>query len=404
MWSGVNNENMICQMSKLSLDNNNELKDQAILTPSSRKWSHEDSPKVNAIGHNSVYAPYMPTNDCHFITPSVGKWSTAQDSQIQYAPHVTNNSVKPHQQLYSHQSLPGRQIFAQLNPHLTQSRRKGPNMTCTEAEIQQLNQQIESQQRIYAQLYQKLMSGELKQSSNAQQNDFNSLSRPATFERQSSSSSTNQIIEEFETCLNQCDEQYRELEKARKKTEAELVKPNLGLGISSSNQLQIPRLPPTPTRIDRLIVDFFREHARVVTLLSRMEELRKVEFDENLRAVMIEWLDAIRLLQQRRLNERNAILNAVSNRINRVAVYYNEDKGRFYVLILLIFQLLELISQTEALMILTQATIRARNANWCALILTIKPDSPIQQEQLETIQLLDYRCEPPEIPCRSLKT
>lgn len=67
-------------------------------------------------------------------------------------------------------------------------------------------------------------------------------------------------------------------------------------------------------------------------------------------------------------------------------------------------QNLELNDQKEALVMLARAAIRARSANWCALIFTLGADSQMQQMQLERIQSLDYRCEPPEIQARPLKT
>lgn len=58
---------------------------------------------------------------------------------------------------------------------------------------------------------------------------------------------------------------------------------------------------------------------------------------------------------------------------------------------------------TEALIAVTQAVIRARAANWCALVQTLGPESHLQRMQLERIEALNYVCEPPEIKSRPLR-
>lgn len=68
-----------------------------------------------------------------------------------------------------------------------------------------------------------------------------------SIERQSNptnlpSSSSSPATADLMARLEQCTAQYRQLEKERKKTEAELAKHHLGKKISSSNNLQVSAL------------------------------------------------------------------------------------------------------------------------------------------------------------------
>lgn len=103
--------------------------------------------------------------------------------------------------------------------------------------------------------------------------------------------------------LEECYEQFRTLEKERKKTEASLARQNPGKKISSSNSLPIPRLPPNPTRVDKLIIDSLREHARVVTLLAKMEKLRGFPLSPGVHSTLTIWLDCVLMVQERRRKE-----------------------------------------------------------------------------------------------------
>uniref|UniRef100_A0A3Q4MY47 Uncharacterized protein n=1 Tax=Neolamprologus brichardi TaxID=32507 RepID=A0A3Q4MY47_NEOBR len=163
--------------------------------------------------------------------------------------------------------------------------------------------------------------------------------------------------------LDECYEQWRCLEKERKRTEVILTKTFLEKRSPAVTNSNLPKTPPNPTRVDHLIVNQIKEQAKVAGLLEKMECLCGVPLPANIHTALKKNHMAICVTQARCKEEA---VNMTKHQWQRP----NFTKDRDTLLVVM------------ALKDLAATTRKLCTALWCALQITLPKPIIIQDHHI----------------------
>ncbi|XP_053194872.1 meiosis-specific coiled-coil domain-containing protein MEIOC [Scomber japonicus] len=163
--------------------------------------------------------------------------------------------------------------------------------------------------------------------------------------------------------LDECYEQWRSLEKERKRTEVILNKTFIGKRTAAVSTSNLLKTPPNPTRVDHIIVNQTREQARVANLLDKMECLRNIPLHINIHTALSRHHMAICITQARRKEEL-----ANMSKHQRQRAQLTEDRDT----LMLVMALKDLAATTRKL----------RTALWCALQMTMPKPVKMQDHHV----------------------
>ncbi|KAL6103232.1 meioc [Pungitius sinensis] len=152
--------------------------------------------------------------------------------------------------------------------------------------------------------------------------------------------------------LDECCEQWKSLEKERKRTEVIITKTFVGKMTAAMGNSNQPKNPPNPTRVDTLIANQMKEQAKVASLLDRMQCLSNASFHANVHTALNRYYMTICIAQSRRKEEL-----ASTSKHQRQRAHFPEDPDT----VLLVIALKDLAATTR----------KMRTALWCALQMTL---------------------------------
>lgn len=145
--------------------------------------------------------------------------------------------------------------------------------------------------------------------------------------------------------------------------------------VSNGLAISIPRLSSNPSRVDRLVVDAFREYNKTTSLISKLDNLTGTIFIAAIQNTIGLWLERIYNVQAKRKEE---LMNGLEREKFGQPLRSNDDA--------------EVILLANAINELATVTGKVRTTLWCAIQIsnvnykqtaTVLNSSAQQQQKLE---------------------